>query len=267
MRRSFLRELASSGLPASPPPGFDPSPVTEADLALLPEAARRYARFMGVVGRPRDWSFRLGLEGRFRRSRTDPWMRCEAWQFNTRAPLARVFHIRMRLFGVVPVLARDTYVDGRGRMLVRVLDRLTVADGRGDAFDIGELVTWLDDSVAIAPSMLFAPDVRWTDGDARSFGLELTDRGRTVRARVHVDDDGAPVDVETTDRFLSDPRDPARATRCRWTTPFGAWQDAGGRRLPAQGRAIWHPEGEEPLPYVELTFRADTLAFDVAPGA
>jgi hypothetical protein len=60
-------------------------------------------------------------------------MPCEAWQYNSRLGLARIFYIQLRFFGLVPVLGRDTYVDGRGRMLIRVLDLFTVGDGTGEA--------------------------------------------------------------------------------------------------------------------------------------
>ena len=116
MRDRFTRELRTLGLPAGPGPGVDLSPVTESDLERLPDSARRYLRFMGVVGRPRDWSFRVGFRGRFRRSFEEPWMKCEAWQYNTRLDLARIFYIQIRFFGLLPVLGRDTYVNGRGRM-------------------------------------------------------------------------------------------------------------------------------------------------------
>jgi len=74
MRDKFMREVAALGLPRSR--GRDPdvnlAPVTEADLEPLPDPARCYMRFMGVLGLPRDWSFRLGFTGRFRRSQTRP---------------------------------------------------------------------------------------------------------------------------------------------------------------------------------------------------
>jgi len=68
-------------------------------------------------------------------------MKCEAWQYNTRLTLARIFYMQLRFFGIVPVLGRDTYVDGKGRMLIRLLDLVAVGDGTGEAYDIGELVT------------------------------------------------------------------------------------------------------------------------------
>jgi hypothetical protein len=265
MHEKFMRELVALGLPPGPSPDLDLAPVSDADLAPLPEPARRYLNYMGVVGRPRDWSFRLRFTGRFRRSGADAWMKCEAWQYNTRVALARIFYIQLRFFGLVPVLGRDTYVDGRGRMLIRLLDRFTVGDGTGEAYDIGELVTYLNDGILLAPAMLLVPEVRWSEVDTRSFDVALTDHGRTVKARVFVNERGAPLDFETTDRFYADARDASKATRCRWTTPVDGFQDVGGRRLPTRGKAVWHPpEGE--LAYADFTLDAETVAFNVAPG-
>jgi hypothetical protein len=266
MRRTFVRELAELGLPRNPGSDFDPAPITEADLQPLPDAAQRYLRFMGVVGRPRDWSFQVRFTGRFRRSRDGAWMACETWQYNSGLALARIFYIQLSFFGLLPVLGRDTYVEGRGRMLIRALDLFTVGDGRGDAYDIGELVTYLNDGILIAPAMLLVPEVQWSEVDERSFDVALTDHGRTVSARVFLDERGAPIDFETTDRFYADSNDPSKVTRCRWTTPVEGFQHIGDRPLPTRGRANWHPpEGE--FAYADLTVDPATVAFNVAPGA
>lgn len=262
MRAKFMREVALAGLP----PGPDPGPVvSDADLAALPEPARRYLGFMGVVGRPRDSSFRLAYAGRFRRTPREAWMTCEAWQYNSRPAVARLFHMRARLAGLVPVLARDTYVDGHGRMLVRALDLFTVADGRGEEFDIGELVTYLNDAVLIAPSMLLAPAVTFSPAASDSFDLALVDRGHRVTARVLVDEHGRPLDFSTTDRFCVDPDDPKRLLRMRWTTPIEGWGEIDGRELPIRAQAVWHlPAGD--FVYADFSSLPETLAFNVPPG-
>ena len=54
MRKKFMKELVALGLPAKPDPDIDLRAITEADLAPIPDAARRYLRFMRVVDRPRD---------------------------------------------------------------------------------------------------------------------------------------------------------------------------------------------------------------------
>ncbi|MGA8581490.1 MAG: DUF6544 family protein, partial [Bryobacteraceae bacterium] len=63
MHRRFLREVARAGLPADP---GSADVIGEGQIISLPQPAQRYLRFMGVVGRLRDWSFRLGFRGRFR---------------------------------------------------------------------------------------------------------------------------------------------------------------------------------------------------------
>jgi hypothetical protein len=62
-RRRFERRLAGLGLPNAVDPGPD---VTDSDLVGLPEPAQRCLRAMGVVGRPRDRSFRARFRGWFR---------------------------------------------------------------------------------------------------------------------------------------------------------------------------------------------------------
>ncbi len=193
------------------------------------------------------------------------WMPIEAVQFDTRTPIARFFHMRARMNGILPVLARDTYVQGHGRMLGKVVDLVTVVDGSGSEFDKGELVTWLNDCVLLAPSMLLGPTTRWSHLDARTFDVSLSDHESTVTARVFIDGRGAPINFETTDRFVTDPDDPShRLIRCRWTTPIESWQPVHGRTYPARGRATWHlPRGE--YRYAEFELIPGTLAFDVSP--
>ena len=60
-------------------------------------------------------------------------------------------------------------------MLIKLLDLITVEDATGEEYDIGELVTYLNDAVLIAPSMLLAPDVSWAPVDASSFDVSLVD--------------------------------------------------------------------------------------------
>lgn len=259
LRARFFDDLARAALPE---PGDAPlPPVTEADLAALPEPTRRYFRFMGVLGRPRDRTFRLGFVGRFKSSPAAPWRRCEAWQYNTSAEVTRTFSMRLRLAGL-PVIGRDTYRAGHGRMLVRLLDRVTVADGRGAEFDVGELTTYLNDLVLLAPSMLLTPAVRFTEVDAHCFEVSLDDHGLEVTARVFVDDRGAPVNFVSTDRFLENPAKKGEMLRARWSTPIAGFQELDGRRLPTRATAIWHlPSGE--LPYADFALVPESVSFNV----
>ncbi len=255
--RRFVHAVEAADLPAGP---VDPAPVTEDDLAGLPDVVRHYLQFMGVVDRPRDWSFRARFAGRFRLRPRLGWMPAEAWQYNTSVGVARVFVMRLRFAGVVPMIGSDTYLHGRGRMLGKLLDRIVVADGHGPEFDTGELTTYLNDAILIAPSMLLGPSTEWTAVDDRSFDVRLTDAGRSVTARVFVDERGAPYDFSTTDRFADLPGGPVRA---EWRTPVRGWEHIDGRAVPGPMEAVWHLP-DAPLPYVNG--RLSDISWNVPPG-
>ena len=236
--------------------------VSEADLVGLPEPAQRYLRWMRVVGTTRDRSFLVRFAGRFKRP-GQPWMPCEAWQFNAADPVTRLFHMRIDVARVVPMVGRDSYAAGRGAMKGKVLSLVTVADGSGPEFDVGELVTYLNDALLLAPSMLLTDAVRWAEVDERSFDVTLADEGHSVTARAFVDADGTLRDFATEDRWCDLPDGLVRA---RWTTPIDGWQEVDGRPWPTRAQAVWHlPEG--PLPYIEGAFVPGSIRRNVGPGA
>jgi hypothetical protein len=257
--RRLGEELARAGVAA---PTGGGGPVTAGEVADLPPAVQRYLAFMEVVGRPRVRSFRARFQGRFRLRPKLGWMPAEAWQYNAADPITRVFLMRLRFARVVPMIGADTYVDGHGRMLGKLFGRVTVADGSGEEFDLGELTTYLNDAILLAPSMLLGPATTWIGVDDHTFDVRLTDASRTVSARVHLDERGAPRDFSTTDRFADLPTGLVRA---EWRTPISTWTTTiDGRPLPGPMAAVWHlPDGE--LPYVEGRIDPASLQIDVAP--
>jgi hypothetical protein len=239
--------------------------VTEDDLASLPRAAQRYLHFMRVVGTPRDRSFHAGFRGQFRLGPREEWLPCEAWQFDDALDVARVFHMELKLAHVLPTVVRDTYVNGRGRMLAKVLDLFRVADASGDELDIGELVTYLNDAILYAPTMILRPHTQWIAVGEECFDVKLTDRGRTVTARVLVDPRGAPYEFSTRDRFVNDPYKKGHPlVRALWTTPVSDWISHAGRVVPTRGSAIWHLAGST-FEYARFELIRDALAYNVDP--
>jgi hypothetical protein len=233
--------------------------VTEADLAPLPPIAARYLRVMGVVGRPRTWSLWAHVTGRFRRGPDQPWLPLDAWQYNSGVEVARLFRMRLLVARVLPMWGWDTYRAGAGRMLGKALGLVTVADGAGPEFDIGELTTWLNDAVLLAPGMLLHPRTAWEPAGEDSFQVSVTDAGRTVSAEVFLDDEGRPRDFRSEDRWADLPGGPVRAP---WSTPVAGWTVVGGQPRMTGGAAVWHlPDGQ--YRYAEMALHS--LDLDVPP--
>lgn len=256
---AFARGLEDADLPPSP---VAAPLVDDAALAALPPPVQRYLRFMGVVGRPRDWSLRARFVARFRRGPGE-WLACEALQYDTRLRVSRLFYMQLNLYGVLPVTVRDTYLRGRGVMLAKALDVFRVAEGTGNELDLGELVTYLNDAILMAPSLLLGPETTWREVDVDSFDVTLNDGDLSVTARVWLDASGAPKDFSTTDRFFDSPD--GKRVRTEWRTPISGWQDAGGRKLPTRAQAVWMlPSG--PFPYADFSIDPAQIAHDVPPG-
>jgi hypothetical protein len=257
--RRLAADVSALGLPSAL---ASPEPVTEARLDGLPGVAQRYLRFMGVVGRPADRSLLAHVTGKFRLRPGLPWMRCEAWQYNRSSPVTRLFHMRIDAAAVLPMIGRDAYAGGHGRMLGKLAGLVTVADGAGPQTDTSELATYLDDAVFWAPSMLLVPAVRWAPVDERSFEVTLEDGGHRVTARVVTDERGAPVGFSTEDRWCDLP---SGMVRMRWSTPVRGWTEVNGRWQATRGAAIWHlPDG--PFCYAVFRFPPGAVRYNARPA-
>jgi hypothetical protein len=261
MRRRFQARVDRLNLPPTGP--VDTAPVSDDDLSTLPSAAQRYLRFTGVVGRPRDWSFRVRFVGEFRQRPGQKFMPCEAWQYNTSLVPARVYYMRIDFAGVLPMFGVDVYRAGQGRMQGKLLGLITVADGSGPDFDLSELTTYVNDALIFAPSMLLTAAVTWAAVDKHSFDVSMSDGGISATSRVFVDEPGRMVDFSTTDRWAALPDG---LTRARWTTPIDGWLDYGGRWLPTGGHAIWHLDTGE-FEYGHGRFARESVEFNLPPGA
>src|SRR3712207_5478492 len=135
-------------------------------------------------------------------------------------------------------------------MLGKALGVVTVADGSGPEFDIGELTTWPNDAVLLAPGMLLHPRTVWQATGDDSFRVAVTDAGRTVSAEVFLDEAGRPRDFRTEDRWADLPGGPVRAP---WSTPVAGWTVVDGRPRLIGGAAVWHlPDGEYTYGEMEL---------------
>ena len=188
-------------------------------------------------------------------------MPCEAWQYNTSLVPARVYYIRIDFAGVLPMFGVDVYQAGHGHMHGKLLGLITVAEGSGPEFDVGELTTYVNDGLMIAPSTLLTPAVAWTAVDDHSFDVSMSDGGISATSRVFVDDHGRMIDFSTTDRWAALP---GGLTRARWTTPIDGWLDHEGQWLPTGGRAIWHLDTGE-FEYVRGRFLLESVEVNVPP--
>ena len=222
--------------------------VTEVDLAGLPPVAQRYLHFVGAVGRPRVWNYRLRFRGELRNDADSRWMKMRADQQSFVDPAARLFLVKASMFGL-PFEAFHRYVGPAATFRVRLAALLTIVNAAGPEMDQSETVTLLNDMCLLAPATLVDPRITWEELDASRVRATFSNAGNTVSAILSFDDSGALVDFVSDDRYRT--ADGKTYERLRWSTPVRAWGTFAGRRLPVQAEAVWR-DGDQAFAYARF---------------
>ena len=219
-----------------------PKLLTEADIAHLPPLVQRYLVFVGAVGKPQVWNYRLRFSGTLRNGPDSKWMQIVAYQQSFANPPARLFLVESSLF-VIPFNSFHRYVGPEATFGVRLASLLTVVNAHGVEMNKSETVTLLNDMFILAPPTLIDPNILWEELDPMRVRATWTNAGNTVSAVVSFDATGALVNFVSDDRYRT--TDGKKYERLRWSTPVGDWRVFDGRKLPVKGEAIWRlPEGE-----------------------
>jgi hypothetical protein len=227
--------------------------IVLSDLDRLPAPVRTYLIKSKVVGKQHLRTFRGKFSGEMKLGeKNSKWMPVKFTQYSfVDTTLTRVFYIKARMFGILPVVGLDKYENGRGTMLIRPLDLFTVVNESGPAMDRAELVTFLND-MSMFPMALLNKKVRWEALSDTSARATLVDCGMQVAGIFYFDRQGDLVNFETDDRMYNDGRGDIR--KAKWLTPLRKHTDFNGVRIASQGDAVWD-FGDHRFHYARLVIR------------
>jgi hypothetical protein len=226
-------------------------PISTKDLDSLPAPVKRFLLNSGVVGKSHLQFFRGKFSGSMKvGGEKAAWSKVKVVQYSflDDTSLTRIFYIRTKMFGIVPVFGRDKYANGKGQMLIRVADLFTVVNKTGPSMDKSELVTFLND-MTMFPAAFLNKRVAWEAIDDTSAKATLTDHGLTVSGIFFFDHNDNIVNFVTDDRTYDNGRGDVR--KARWWTPFYAYQEIDGLRVPSKGEAQWD-FGDHRFTYAKL---------------
>jgi len=237
--------------------------ISETDLEDFPEQIKKYIKKRGMVGKPLYQNAHLYFKGDFKMARDKPWIKVNTVQFNSFIEPLRLFFIRADMLGLFSMVGSDIYQNGQGNMTGKLMRLITIFDEKGEAFDIGELTTYLNDAFLMFPWALIHIKDRftWKEISAHVIEVRFTDQGMTVGAELHFDDQDLLVNYVTSDRYLNrDPNDPQKYIRTKWSTPIRDYKVIDGQLIPTFGQAIWHYDDIE---FCYAKFRMKKIEFDV----
>ena len=182
---------------------------SEAELASLPPPVARYFRHVLRDGQPVITHAQISWEGQFNMGQPgkDNWRPFTAVQEFVPAAPGFVWNARVAMLPGVPVLVRDSFVDGRASMRGAVLGLVPVVDIEGTpTLASGALQRYLAEAVWLPTALLPSQGVSWTAIDDERARATITGSGTTVSLEFRFDAEGRNVSVFAPDRFYDDGR-------------------------------------------------------------
>lgn len=212
----------------------NPQPVIQtSDLITLPPPVRRWLEGSGVVGRSRPSIVKLQQTATMTTAPGGKAMPASAEQYFTLDPPGFVWGVDVTMFGI-PVTGRDSYLEGRGGMLIKAAGLWPLVDAHGDAIDQGTLLRFLGELIWF-PSAALASYLRWEPIDDDHARVTMTYAGTVASADFTFGPDGRVREMRA-QRFYTGDVSPRLET---WGDVTTEWKHWGGVLVPSRGEVFW----------------------------
>ncbi|MCH8559276.1 DUF6544 family protein [Nesterenkonia sp. DZ6] len=221
---------------------FDP--VCQEDLVGLPGPVQRWLRWSGVVGKPIPSTVRLQQEGELLVGDLG-WLPFTAEEYYSTQPPAFVWKANTRIAPGLPVIGKDSYLDGRGALEMRVLGLVPVARDTGPEMDEGDLLRYLNE-ILWFPAGSLIPEITWDPIDDGAARATMSYGGVSGTATFFFDREGRPTNM------IAERYDRDYGAVLPWSTPMNAYGEFDGVRVPTEGEAAYSRENGD-FSYIRLT--------------
>jgi len=224
-----------------------PPLVTLAMLAGLPEPAKRYLRYAGVVGRPMVDTVRVRQACRMRPAPHGISFPLVAEQWYAVEPPGFIWDATVAVAGIPVVRGRDGYLDGKGMMTIKVGSLIPVVDASGPEMDQASLLRYLSE-MPWFPSAFLRERVTWEAIDDATVRVSIVDGDLQATGTLTIDPEGRLVEFRSERYAMVGDGFELRP----WSAPTYAYGEFEGLRLPVRGAAVWTLPDGSTLPYIEV---------------
>jgi hypothetical protein len=227
------------------PPGTAEVPVFDVGrLEGLPPPVARYFTFALSPGQRIIARAHLRFTGTFA-SRPNAWAPFTAEQDVRATPPGFVWHARIDMMPVVPVLVRDTYVGGEGAMRAAAAGIIPIVDQHGTGeMAAASLQRFLAEAVWLPTALLPRDGLSWSPIDDTSARVTLTDGPTTVSLDVTFGPRGE-IESTSTRRYRDVKGTPVLTP---WVGHHRDYERMGDMMIPTSGDVAW-VLADGPQPY------------------
>ncbi len=231
--------------------------LSELEAAHLPNCVKKYLAYTGAIGRSKPQNVCIEFDAQMFRKPGDKPMKSHSVQYNFYGEYTRLFLMKAGKMGI-PFYAMHIYKEHQATFQVKVADLFKVLDISGEELTKAETVTLLNDLCLFAPGSLVDNRLTWSELDALSAKVTLTNGKYIVSAILFFNETGELINFASDDRSAL--QDDGTMKQIRWTTPVSAYKEFEGRKIPTVGKTIWHyAEGD----FTYGVFNLKSITYDV----
>ncbi len=256
----FLKDLFSAEIKEEIKkfPPSDNSPLSEEDIAHLPDSVKNYIRSCGYVGKPRTDNARIFWKDvSFKRSKTAQWLKLDCLQFNSVPEPCRIVYMKSFLGFIFPFEGRDKYQNGIGNMFIKILYLLKVQDAKSREMDCSGLVTTLAETLLL-PWQALQPYIKWSEYGPDKAKATIEFGGNKVSGIFEFNENYEMTRFVSDDRFQSQSDSSSR--NIRWAAVSGNYIEKDGIKFPSSFSGVWYQDEGE-LEYFKGTI--DSILYNI----
>jgi hypothetical protein len=169
-------------------------------LGQLPEPVQRYFNHILKEGQPYISYARIKHDGQFKTGLEKGWINIKGEQYATTQKPGFIWKGTTAMF-----VARDMYLSDQGRLIVTLFSMYNVVDAKGEAYNQGELLRWLGESILYPTNFLPSERLEWSPIDSNTAQLTFRYQGLLLLFKITFNALGEITEMETK-RFMGEDR-------------------------------------------------------------
>lgn len=213
-----------------------PAILTEELIRDYPPIVKLWLTRSGVLHKTFNGTVHLQQQGKMRTSNKSQWMPVKAAQwFSTSIP-GFLWFADVKIFPWLHLAGKDSYINGRGHMLINLLSVIPVVNAKGPEINQGCLVRYLAEMVWF-PYAAVSSHIEWSEVDALTARATITYGGVSASALFRFNEEGDFTSLKAK-RYYSEK---GRSTLEDWLveTEPGAYRTFEGIRVPNSLQVTW----------------------------
>ncbi|MBC8485639.1 MAG: hypothetical protein ISS28_00610 [Candidatus Cloacimonetes bacterium] len=196
-------------------------------LEGLPEPVQRYFKHVLKDGQPYISYVRLIHDGQFKTNPKKDWVDIKGEQYFTAKKPGFIWKGKTAMF-----TARDTYIAGKGRLVVSLFSLFRIVNSQGEKIDQGELLRWLGESAWFPTNFLPSENLQWSPIDSSSAKLSFNYDDISVYYDVSFNDKNEITQMRTK-RYMGEDNIET------WIGKFKNYKEINDVIIPTEIEAIW----------------------------